>query len=457
MRILCGFLLLAAFCCSLTGQEAWQPLFNGRDLAGWTQVNGEARYEVVGDEIVGTSVPDTPNSFLITEKHFSDFILEFEVKVDTPLNSGVQIRSHSLSEYRDGRVHGYQIEIDPSPRAWSGGVYDEARRGWLYPVSYNESCRTAFRLDRWNHYRVEAIGPSLRTFLNGVPCADLIDDMTAKGFIGLQVHGIGNDRSLAGKEVRWRNVRILTDSLEAARSPDNVRTRQVSYLPNHVTERERRLGWRLLWDGKTTRGWRGAKLKRFPDSGWKIGNGILTVLPSGGGESSNGGDIVTIDRFSDFELEVDFRISEGANSGIKYFVNTELNKGEGSAIGLEFQILDDRRHPDASLGVGGNRTIGSLYDLIPAVNLAEPDRPIRFKGIGQWNRARIVARGSHVEHWLNGVKLLEYERGTQIFRALVAKSKYHVWPNFGEAESGHILLQDHGDEVSFRSIKIREF
>ena len=152
-----------------------------------------------------------------------------------------------------------------------------------------------------------------------------------------------------------------------------------------------------------------------------------------------------------------FIFAEGAISGIKYFVDPDLLKGEGSAIGLEFQILDDVRHPDAKMGVGGNRTVGSLYDLIPAENLSEAGQKAkRFNEPGQWNRARVVVRGNQVEHWLNNIKVVEFERGSQIFRALVQKSKYAEWPNFGEWESGPILLQDHGDRVHFRSIKIRE-
>jgi len=220
-------------------------------------------------------------------------------------------------------------------------------------------------------------------------------------------------------------------------------------IPNTITEREAREGWKLLWDGKTTAGWRGAKLDRFPQGGWQIRDGELTVLESGGREAASGGDIVTIDQYADFELIVEYKITKGANSGIKYFVDPNLNKGEGSAIGCEFQILDDAEHPDAKAGVNGNRKNAGLYDLIPPQNA-------RFNGIGEWNRARIVVRGRHVEHWLNGLKTVEYERATQMWRALVDHSKYAVWPSFGEAPKGHILLQDHGNRVSFRSIKIRE-
>ena len=230
----------------------------------------------------------------------------------------------------------------------------------------------------------------------------------------------------------------------------------MSYLKNELTEWEKRNGWRLLWDGATPAGWRGAKLDEFPESGWQMKDGELTVLATDGGESTGPGDIVTTSNYSNFELELEFKITEGANSGIKYFVDPSLNKGQGSAIGCEFQILDDQRHPDAKMGVNGNRTVGSLYDLITAENLSVPGRGKQFKGIGKWNKARIVSRDGKVEHWLNNEKIIEYDRNSQIFKALVAYSKYKDWPNFGRWPEGSILLQDHGNEVSFRSIKIRE-
>ena len=219
---------------------------------------------------------------------------------------------------------------------------------------------------------------------------------------------------------------------------------------NSLTRKEKKDGWALLWDGKTTEGWRGAKLDAFPETGWVVEDGVLKVLAGNGGESTNGGDIITTRTYKDFILKVDFKITEGANSGIKYFVDPTLNKGAGSAIGCEFQILDDLRHPDAKLGVKGNRTLGSLYDLIPAPE----DKPF---DINSWNTATVKVEGSHVEHWLNGVKLLEYERNNQEWDALVAYSKYRDWPNFGNYEEGYILLQDHGNEVWFKNIKIKEF
>jgi hypothetical protein len=220
--------------------------------------------------------------------------------------------------------------------------------------------------------------------------------------------------------------------------------------PNTLSEAERSQGFELLFDGRTTWGWRGARDKEFPKQGWEARDGELTVLESGGGEARAAGDIITERKFAAFELKLEFRLAAGANSGIKYYVDPELNRGPGSSIGLEFQLLDDERHPDAKAGRDGNRMLGSLYDLIAAA----ADKKVR--PIGEWNEARIVSRGRRVEHWLNGGKVLEYERGTPEFRGLVARSKYVIWPGFGELREGHILLQDHGNRVSFRNVKLRE-
>jgi len=458
-----GAALLGAGMASAGG--GWVDLFNGKNLDGWTQKGGDAKYSIEDGTIVGISVMNTGNSFLCTEKLYGDFILEYEFKVDPRLNSGVQIRSNCYDAERvydwqgtkkkvaAGRVHGYQVEIDPDvkrARMWSAGIYDEGRRGWLCPGSlagnndaFSKQGLGCFNAEDWNHVRIEAIGPSIRTWLNGTPRASLNDEMTPKGFIGLQVHGIGKKKEIEGSQVAWRNLKIME-----VKPGSGV---------NQVSAEEIAGGWCPLWDGATPAGWRGAKLDEFPKAGWKIEDGVLTVLESGGAESAKGGDIVTKHRFARFELQLDFKITPGANSGIKYFCQPNLDPisgtgakaKTGSAIGLEFQILDDAKHPDAKKGRDGNRTMASLYDLMTADESKAPNP------IGEWNTARVVTDGTHVEHWLNGKKTLEYERGSKEFKELVVKSKYHSIPGFGEWADGHILLQDHGNTVHYRNVKVR--
>jgi hypothetical protein len=454
-------------------EDGFADLFNGKDLTGWETRGGNASYTVEDGVLVGSSVPNTANSFLCTKQAYGDFILELDFNVDPALNSGVQFRSECfdvktaltdktgqpLKNSADKpitvaahRVHGYQYEIDLDPaknRWWTGGIYDEGRRGWLFPGMLGGDAK-AFTAqgaslhtpaDGWNHLRIEAVGSSIKTWLNGEPRATITDDQTPSGFIGLQVHSIGKDEKHAGLKARFRNIRI----------------KPVQAAPNTLDESEKAAGWSLLWDGKTSEGWRSSKSDTFPSGGWKMDDGVLTVVGSDGKESARGGDIITRAQYSNFELKADFKITPGANSGIKIFVQPELGAitgtgaktAVGSAIGLEYQILDDLRHPDAKLGHNGDRTLGSLYDLIPAASSKKPNP------IGEWNHALIVSRGKHVEFWLNGEKVTEFERGSPAFRDEVAASKYKHIPGFGEWSEGHILLQDHGNTVSFRNIKIR--
>jgi len=450
------FLFISLTLSACQQKDDFVPLFNGKDLSGWEVKNGEAPYTVEDGIIVGRCVSGTPNTFLCTEQTFGDFILTFDAKFEEG-NSGVMFRAQSTPEYRDGRVHGYQMELDPGKRAWTGGIYDEARRGWLYPMEYNPTAKSAFNHEDWNSFRIEAIGNSIRTFVNGVEFANLIDDVDAEGFIGLQVHSIGNNEALEGQKNMFKNIEICTTNLDEHKTPENPDVLQVSYLENTLSEREQAEGWKLLWDGTTTNGWRGAKLEAFPEDGWIIADGILSVEDADGAESRNGGDIVTIDTYENFILEVDFKLTRGANSGIKYFVDTELNQGAGSSIGCEYQILDDEQHPDAKMGNNGNRTLASLYDLITAnaknfnPDLQQEKRMNKY----DWNRAKIIVRGDDVEHYLNGILVVKYNRSGQQWKDLVAGSKYKIWPDFGESRTGHILLQDHGDKVSFKNIKIK--
>lgn len=446
-------LWIAIFCvatCVVQAQKkdtSWRPLFNGKDLSGWKLINGKAPYSVENGMIVGTTIADSPNSFLATEELFGDFILELEFKMDDGTNSGIQFRSESKPDYLDGRVFGYQLDIDPTSRKWCGGIYDESRRQWLYPLEYNLPAKSAYRNVAWNTVRIEAIGNTMRTWINGIPCAHVVDDMTPKGFIALQVHSIGKAEE-PGKKVWFKNIRIKTVNLQA--SPVDA-IFVLNLLPNAITPQEKSNGFSLVWDGESSAGWRGAYKDKFPQNGWEIKDGVLSVVKSAGAESQNGGDIITTQTYGAFDLQFEFKLSEGANSGVKYFV-TEKENNQGSAIGLEYQILDDEKHPDAKQGVVGNRTLSSLYDLIPA-----DKNPRGIKKIGEWNQGRIIVYpDNRVEHWLNGYKVVEYTRGNTIYKALVARSKYAQWENFGLAPKGHILLQDHGDAVSFRSIKIKE-
>jgi hypothetical protein len=432
----------------------WTSLFNGKNLDGWKQATGSAGYSVENGMIVGTTVVNSPNSFLVTQKEYGDFVLELDNKVDdTTSNSGVQTRSHydQAGNNGAGKVFGRQVEIDPSHRRWSGGIYDEGRRDWLYPVELNAKAKTAYKVGQWNHYKIECIGNSIKTWVNGIPVAYMVDTVDRNGFLALQVHSIGKNESEAGKKIYFKNIRIKTTKLVPAPFPPGVYV--VNYVSNNLTSYEKNNGWRLLFDGKTNTGWRSATGEAFPtkSGGWVVRDGTMTILGSKGGEAANVGDIVTKEQFSAFDLSFEFRMSTGANSGVKYFVTLQEDTHGQSAIGLEYQILDDKVHPDAKLGRNGDRTLASLYDLIPA------NKPERFiRPIGAWNTGRIIVYpNNHVEHYLNGVKVLEYERGSKEFKDLVAISKYVIWKNFGEAKQGHILLQDHGFEVNFRSIKIK--
>jgi hypothetical protein len=449
-RFLASFLLfLLAF--SIQAQDGnWKNLFNGKDLNGWKAVAGKATFTVQDGVIEGSAVFGTGNTFLITEELYGDFILELDLKIShVSSNSGIMTRGQfdPVGQGGKGLVYGYQVEADPTPRAWSGGIYDEARRGWFYPLDLNPAAKAAFKLGEWNRYRIEALGNTIKTWVNGQEVAYFVDDLDARGFIGLQVHSIQNKED-EGRKTYFRNVRIQTENLSplAFEKPVFV----VSTVKNNLTPEEKSQGWKLLFDGISSTGWESARKEAFPKEGWTIEDGILTIQKSDGSEARTFGDIVTTEQYSAFDLAFDFKLTDGANSGVKYFV-TLAEGNSGSAIGLEYQILDDALHPDAKMGRDGNRTLASLYDLIKA------EKQARFvRKPGEWNQGRVVVYPNNkVEHYLNGVKVLEYERGSQAYRDLVAISKYVVWNKFGEAPSGRILLQDHGDQVSYKNIKIK--
>jgi len=447
-------LAVAGICSSLAAQAqtkaGYTKLFDGKTLKGWKQLAGKAEYKVEDGAIVGTAVLNSGNTFLVTEKEYGDFLLEADIMTESNLtNSGIQFRSHYNAEGHEGKglVYGKQCEIDPSDRKWTGGIYDEGRRDWLYPMELNEKAKTMWKPGVYNHIKVECIGNATKTWINGIASAYVVDTLDAKGFIGLQVHAI-SDAGQAGKKIYFKNINIKTTNIKPQPFAKDIYV--VNLMPNTLSAYEKENGWKLLFDGKSTAGWRSASAMTFPAKGWKVGDGTLSVIGAAGGESTNGGDIITDGQFKAFDMSFEFKMSKGANSGVKYFV-TLSEKTVGSAIGLEYQVLDDAVHPDAKLGRDGNRTLASLYDLITAKK-----QPRYVHPIGAWNIGRIVVYpNNHVEHYLNGIKVLEYDRGSQAYRGLVAISKYKVWKDFGEAPQGHILIQDHGFDVNYRNIKIK--
>lgn len=214
--------------------------------------------------------------------------------------------------------------------------------------------------------------------------------------------------------------------------------------PNTLTPKEQKQGWVLLFNGTDLNGWTSAGKQTAPSTGWTVEDGILTVNKKG---EKRGGDIITKYQYSDFDLCFDFRLTKGANSGIKYFF-TQYEKG--GWLGCEFQVLDDDNHPDAKLGRDGNRKTASLYDVIPAGKK-------QMNPVGEWNRGRVVAKGSKVTHYLNGKKIISFDRKSDAYKQAWQLSKFKdSKPIFGDVKEGYILIQDHVDEVSFKDMKIRK-
>ncbi len=403
-------------------------LISGTDLSNWEQRGGSARYQLQDGVIIGTSVRDAQNTFLCTKAEYGDFILTFEVKQDPGINSGIQIRSESRSDYQNGRVHGYQVELDQSlQRLWTGGIYDEGRRGWLYPLTRNKKGQEAYVLGAWNQIRIEAIGPHIRTWVNGIQCANLVDRLTAKGFIALQVHGIGRNES-PGKQVRWRNLQIRTEDLEQHRWPVQAYAPEISHLTNQLTEAEESQGWRILWDGKTMDGW-----SAQPPSACTLEEDCLALT----GQSK----LLYQQGLSDFELRFDIRFTEATRTASMRYGNRQ-----GADLGM---VLLDRTNEQAA---------GSLAGLIPSKNLSEPENTnLRFSAQNGWNRVRIVVREGQVEHWLNQIKVVTYDLNGQTFQALLNQAGFQSDRAIDDTAAGSFYLSfETVGPVEIRSVAVRE-
>ncbi len=350
-------------------EEGMAALFDGETLNGFEVKNGTATYEVVDGAIVGTTAEGSPNTFLCTARSYGDFILEFEVFVDPRLNSGVQIRSHEYQEdttvltagnrglverkHKAGRVYGYQVEISNEETGTSGGIYDEARRGWLANIRSDPAARRAFKDNQWNKYRVEAVGDSIKTFVNGVPCADLVDSMDLSGFIGLQVHSYKGEQPA---QVRWRNLWIKD-------------------LGEHV--------WEPIFDGRTLNGW-------TPVGGgkWTVEDGAIKGTNTRSGEN---GLLVFDQEMDDLTVRLRFKAVKG-NSGL-FFRMAEV---EGKLEALEAEI-DEKDYVGGYYEVGGRK-----YVVQPdAETVARYFRP------GAWNELTVSAHGRRLVFHVNGIQTVD--------------------------------------------------
>jgi hypothetical protein len=341
----------------------WQPLLPDPDsFAGFRQLGGAARYEIKDGVVTGTSVAKTPNSFMASEKEFGDFELEYEFKVDDLLNSGVQIRSHSRPDRQNGRVHGYQVEIDPSSRAWSGGIYDEGRRGWLNDLKSNPKAGAAFKHNDWNHVRVTAVGDSIKTWINGVPAADLRDAMDSSGFIALQVHGVGSDEKKAGTQVHWRNLRIKNLGVHS---------------------------WQPVFDGKSLGGWTAT-----PGGTWSVAGGAIHgVNPA---SDLRHGILLSDRTFGDFTARLQFKVNKG-NSG--FYFRCQRVDDPVTVHGFQAEICE-------------NDDTGGVYETGGRGWVAQTDKAAMEKDKvqqpGKWNELWVSAHGDRVVVHVNGRRTVDF-------------------------------------------------
>lgn len=351
----CGLALSALGATVAQAQEAAkkpQPvaLFDGKSLDGWEKVGGGATYSIEGEEIVGSVGPGA-NTFLRTKATYGDFELRYDVKLEVPGNSGVQFRSHQKEG--QGRTFGYQCEIDPSPRKWTGGIYDEGRRGWIFPLDQSEEARNAFKIDDWNTFVIKAKGPHITTSVNGIPCADLIDTADLEGFIALQVHS-----GKAGK-IRWKNIQLTP--LGESR-------------------------WKPLWNGRDLAGF-----KAIGGGEWKVEGGEL-VGTSAASEPRHGL-LITEEAYRDFAARVEFKAIAG-NSGL-YF-----RCAEGEPYGVTgFQAEIDPA-----------KDVGGLYETSGREWISKPTAELLKKAFkpGEWNELTVVAFGERIVIHLNGVKTVDF-------------------------------------------------
>jgi len=360
------------------------------------KIGGEASYKLEEGILTGSAVANSPNTYLCSPNEFDDFILDFEVQIDPRLNSGVQIRSKVIQDQEKDALRGYQVEIDPSERAWSGGIYEERDRGWIANLSANPKGKKAFQNGEWNKYHIEAIDSCIRVWVNGINTTNLLDNKTKKGLIGLQVHSIG-DSNLIGTKVKWRNIKLYTSNLQNHTIPLKAATPEINLLVNQLSNKEKKEGWNLI-TMKNSSCLEGIKKHEF------------------------------IETTGDFEIAMEYTISKGGRAGLVY---GQDNQGKDL---LTFAILDDT---NASKGSLKKRKAGALLDKLEARNLSTDGRHKGLRFHDQWSQLVIKCYNGHVEHWLNNDKVVSYS----------LNDIKGLYPH------KNIFLRTEGDSLCLRSIK----
>lgn len=515
-------------------QEHWTKLFDGKTLKGWTQMGGNASFEVVNGAIVGTTAPDTPNSFLCTEKEYGNFILELEFKVDEGLNSGVQFRS----QFIDGLVRGYQYEIDPdcttpykalpanrdaqgneiapgtAPRCWTGGIYDEKRRGWIGDLTRNPKARAAFRPGKWNRIRIEAHNDLLRTWINGVPAATVVDYMTPNGFIALQVHAVPEYRRM---QIAWRNIRIcdlgLTHDQGDAIDPLLSEWKDAStgwiaqiykdkqtgaYMVNLSDEPyANKLPAATLTGRMTDQGLEfsdeagnrgGIARKRLLIEGPEIhfnGQQIHRVSPTLGAEAPKGALILfdgsSLDQWGAVAHKEWLQATGEALEAVRLAPGSviEMVPGKGSLVTkrsfrdyhlhVEFRLMGPVTNGGVYLqsryelnikdswGIGKGASTGAFGNIAsptypePSYNYALP--PMVWQTLDIDFRApRLDAAGQKIEN----ARVTMYLNGEKVYQDAEIDTVKGATGRLGVAEEGPIYLQEHGTAYQFRNIWILE-
>ena len=373
-------------------EEGFVSIFNGKDLSGWEVLQGTADYSVVDGSIVGTTADGSPNSFLCSKKHYFDFDLRFEVKLDNDeLNSGCQIRSNASVDYRSGLVHGYQVEIEPGGTA--GFIYDEGRRGWLSHKRSDPAKNAAYKRGQWNAYRVVCRGDTIKTWVNDVPIADIVDGQTHSGFIGLQVHSVPGDPKW---KVRWKNIRIREFPVEMQALVDGKSLTNIVTTGNWIPQGE---GLLLL-------------VPRPGESGWARWSSYLWAKK----------------RYGNFLCSFDFKYQKGGNSGFYFHVGDKNNPVN---TGIEIQINDVHGWPEP---ISHHELGGVLLTRGPAKNMAKP--------AGEWNTMVVSCEGGHLKVWVNDVLVQNMFLDQTVVNGRPAK--------------GYLGFQDHGLAFELRHIKIKE-